>query len=674
MALERVYDARTNSFETIDFVPVNSWNSTDRIEDPLFDHVNDFRDHTRSAYPLHRPLVRAVNAPIYSRDVSDFAAKPSELLCFVLPRGIKRNGDFTPHMMRAYTDVCKQRDEIEAARMLQDAHERLTIHGYSASMSDDEIQALALAKSRAFTKELMGIDSPQLLFMRACACLDSIGLEFSDELIKDKSSKGELLSLVERVCDEIFLRRQLRRKCAYHVEQVARDLQLVQRSKQVYCSDFSVKRNRERSFSNAEALENTVAYDSEDETNWFTIADLASKSVSNPEIRRGEMFVRLRGFEELAAEQEHVSVFYTLTSPSRFHAVSGGQVNQNWLDADSPTAKETHKYLLSVWQRLGRWLAKKEIKLYGMRIAEPHQDGTPHHHFLLFMKPEHRDLVTAEFNRIALLDSPNEKGAKKYRFKAENIDLSKGSAVGYVAKYLSKNIDGQHISSDKGSNLSGIEAAERVVTWARVNQIRQFQFIGGPSVSVWREFRRLREEFKEDDIVLSDLTEEEHFMLEKIRRAADVGDWKDFCFAMGGVFVKRADQKVRLQYGAPEAVKKLLLEETGEDGQVYTRFGDSAPARVSGLLFQEVYLCTRFRNWKVENKEKFLASQKTIMRGVTDFFDALEAEQEYERMAEQRFQEYESHMAYVEELEAMMLFGEIDGACSVGAAPPDTFH
>ncbi|MFD2017788.1 replication endonuclease [Vibrio olivae] len=305
-----------------------------------------------------------------------------------------------------------------------------------------------------------------------------------------------------------------------------------------------------------------------------------------------------------------------------------------------------------------------------MRIVEPHQDGTPHHHYLLFMSNEHRDIVTNEFHRLALQDSPNEKGAAKYRFKAEHIDFSKGSAVGYVAKYLSKNIDGQHIDSDKGSSLSGIEAAERVVCWSRVNQIRQFQFIGGPSVTVWREMRRLREEFEKEDAVLSDLNETEHFLLEKIRRSADVGDWKDFCAAMGGVFVKRKDQPVRVQYNAPDTIQKLM--ESGEFSP--TRFGDTAQGRVSGLMFRQIFLFTRFRNWQTENKEKFLAAQKRIMTGVVDYFDALEAEKEYERMCEQRYEEYEAQAAYYEELEALILLGDIEGLCSVGAAPPDTRH
>ncbi|WP_445286078.1 replication endonuclease [Vibrio sp. V09_P4A23P171] len=186
---------------------------------------------------------------------------------------------------------------------------------------------------------------------------------------------------------------------------------------------------------------------------------------------------------------------------------------------------------------------------------------------------------------MAFRDSPNEKGAQKHRFTSEYIDPSKGSAVGYVAKYISKSIDGKHIDSDRDSSLSGIDAAERVVTWARVNGIKQFQFIGGPSVSVWREMRRLREEFKEGDIVLSDLSETEHFI-----------------------------------------------------------------------------------------KEKFLAAQKRIMSGVVDFYDALEAEKEYERMCDKRFQEYEEVCAYYEELEALILLGDIEGAYLVGAAPPDMLH
>jgi len=569
---------------------------------------------------------------------------------------LKPHRDFSNHMFDAFISVCNRKNYFQSLFMVEDANKRLLKNGYSSAMSDDEIKSLAKEKSVLFTKILLAIENDSYRFMRACALLDSLGLALTDLTIIRAMNKGEIFGLVNRIKDEIWLRRQLRKKCAYEVEQVSRDLALVQRHKQVYCSDFSVHRQRARNLSNKIALEETVAYDENDEDNYFTLAELSAKSVSNPEIRRAEMFVRLRGFEEIARENGDVAVFYTLTAPSRFHAVSSGQVNQNWIDAGRPVAKQTHQYLLKVWQDLGRLMSKRDISVYGMRIAEPHQDGTPHHHLLLFMNKEHSSFVTSEFNRLAMVDSPNEKGASKYRFKALNIDLNEGSAVGYIAKYLSKNIDGKHIADDKDSSLSGIEAAERVVTWSRVNQIRQFQFVGGPSVSVWRELRRLRTEFKEGDAVLNNLCEGEHFLLEKVRKAADVGDWKGFCYAMGGMYVKRADQQLKLQYFAPDAVQKLI--ESGEYSP--TRFGDMAEGQINGLMFKQVFICTRFRTWKVENKAKFESGKKQIMAGVSDWFDALIAEDEYKRMCEERYAEYEAHIQYLDSLEALVLSSASD--------------
>ncbi len=82
--------------------------------------------------------------------------------------------------------------------------------------------------------------------------------------------------------------------------------------------------------------------------------------------------------------------------------------------------------------------------VYGFRIAEPQHDGTPHWHLLLFMP------------HYAMQTDGNEPGAQQHRFKAIPIDKSKGSAVGYIAKYISKNIDGSSIQ----------EATEQVEAWA----------------------------------------------------------------------------------------------------------------------------------------------------------------------------------------------------------------
>ncbi|MBL4829422.1 MAG: replication endonuclease, partial [Aliivibrio sp.] len=562
---------------------------------------------------------------------------------------LRHHRDYSASMFKAFTSICEKRSYVEALQAVEQANQRLTICGQRSTMSDDEIKELAAAKSKAFSQKLIRVEGDAERFEKACDLIATLGLSFSDAAIKAKEASGELFSLVNRSCDEIWLRRQLRRQFAQRVENVSRDLALVHSHKQSYCSDFSVNRYRARKKDNEIALENTIAFDVDDKDNWFTLNELSQKSISNPAIRRAEMFVRLRGFEEIAIEMGHEAIFTTTTTPSRFHAVSKGVVNKNWLAAGKPTAKDAQAHLIGVWTAFRKVIDKAEIKIYGMRIAEPHHDGTPHHHMLLFVLPQDRAFVTSELKRLALADMPFETGAKKYRFKSELIDFKRGSAVGYIAKYLSKNIDGQHITDDRSTSLSGIDAAERVVTWSRINNLRQFQFIGGPSVTVWREMRRLRDEIKEDDAVFKDLSETEHYLLEKIRKSADSGDWAAFCFSMGGIFVKRKDQEIKLEYSAPHIMEKLI-----ESGVLSTtRFGDKAQARIQGIMFKEIFKCTRFRNWQIANKAQFIRGQKQVMGGVVDIFDALEREEEYYRMSEELFQQYEDKMQEHEELQAL---------------------
>ena len=323
-----------------------------------------------------------------------------------------------------------------------------------------------------------------------------------------------------------------------------------------------------------------------DEGQSFSMIDMVARSVANPAIRRHELMARMRGFEDLANERGHAGVFYTITAPSKYHSThsKGGFVEQ-WAGA-SP--RDTQQYLCGVWARIRAELKRNKISVFGFRVAEPHHDGTPHWHLLLFMEPESQEYVTDVMRRHSCRADAGEltgEKARDARFNATPIDPEKGSATGYIAKYISKNIDGYALDGEQddetGENLRDMSKA--VSAWASRWRIRQFQQIGCAPVTVWRELRRLR------DIQLPDQK------MDAVLAAADAGDWAAYVHHQGGPLVSRHDLIVRLTYNTTE-----MGNEYGEDVQ-----------RVSGIYSPQVHaseVCTRLTTWRMVPKADAVAA------------------------------------------------------------------
>lgn len=66
------------------------------------------------------------------------------------------------------------------------------------------------------------------------------------------------------------------------------------------------------------------------------------------------------------------------------------------------------------------------------------------------------------------------------RYKSELINPRKGTPTSYIAKYISKNIDGsglaKEISKETGKSLR--DSAEHVSAWASLHRVQQFRFFG----------------------------------------------------------------------------------------------------------------------------------------------------------------------------------------------------
>ena len=306
--------------------------------------------------------------------------------------------------------------------------------------------------------------------------------------------------------------------------------------------------------------------------NIVSLKDMADASSSNPKNRFTELMIRCRGLENLALDDGYIGLFVTITTPSQYHAHS-----EKW-NGCSP--KEAQAYLVSMWAKIRAELKRKGVVYYGVRVSEPHHDATPHWHMLLFVLPEQGNKLVYTMEDYAMQVDGNEKGAIKHRFTVEIIDPKKGSATGYIAKYLSKNINGEYIENDKtkqdgdfDSGKSASEGAKRATAWASRWCIRQFQFFGAEPVTIYREARRLR------------LTAE-NAEVEKIRQAVESteksGKWYAFTKAMQESRINLAYEESTNNYG--ERVKKIKglisatgYEETRENSFVLRKRGSVFP-------------------------------------------------------------------------------------------------
>jgi len=311
---------------------------------------------------------------------------------------------------------------------------------------------------------------------------------------------------IKRAQDARWWRRALRVHVARVVEAGAVKLGIVNRANGGYASNAAVSRRAQQIERNAQALGAALYRNEAGQV--FTLAELAALSTANPVIRGGELMTRIRGAEEYATRAGHVGLFVTMTCPSRMHAMTagaGGRPQKNRRYDGVTTPRDAQQWLRATWARCRAKLARQGVRMYGLRVAEPHHDATPHWHALLWCESEAQAQALESTVRAAWLrDDGDEPGAVKNRVNIKRMIA--GGAAGYVAKYIAKSVGHHalvdHLDVAQGELLTvesgDVPGFRRVDAWAATWGIRQFQFVGMPPVQVWRELRRVTSDQAED--------------------------------------------------------------------------------------------------------------------------------------------------------------------------------
>lgn len=341
----------------------------------------------------------------------------------------------------------------------------------------------------------------------------------------------------------------------------------------------------------------------DEDGNVSSLEDMINKSTSNPAIRRHELMARMAGVELVAQSRGDVGIFLTITCPSKYHGnIASGHHNAKW---NHSTVAQAQRYLCRVWNRATAKLKREDLRPYGFRVAEPHHDGTPHWHALLFMPQAEVKATVAILRDYFVKEDRAELGRNTgARFKSKKMDPRKGSATAYIAKYISKNIDGHalagELDDESGKPLN--ETAKYAMAWASLHRIRQFQPIGQPPISVYRELRKLSNQittrqkidntFKRGAPLLVDPA------MDAVCAAADVGCFATYIIRQGGVLIPRENYVVRLAYQPADEMNAYCEIPEKVFGVWSPRLGDASR------------ICTRLVKWKIRAKSKVTTGAK----------------------------------------------------------------
>ncbi len=433
----------------------------------------------------------------------------------------------------------------------------------------------------------------------------------------DPNSKNSQASAIKRMGSQEWWERRLQKHHARLNESAAIRSGKVYRKGEVYVSDKTVGKYADKQMEAKAWLDASVLISDENEE--VKLADVVDASVANPYNRFAEYMTRVKGMEAIAdrepvnpdlikalpyrmtygaggfrsdvskldaiASEENtiVKIAFALTVPSRFHPYR--KTNNGYIKNpkyDNSTPKDAQAWLQETWGLTTREWERKDspIDAYGFKVLEVHHAGTVHNHLAIYVRAEDcQRLINLFYEKALRGDEGKEAGALKHRLNWK-IMASEGGMVNYMTKYISKGITGADFEDLQAGEASH-DTLIRIMAHRSLWGVRQFAFYRSPSVTVWRELRRLREQ------------EQENPVIELARQAAINSDWAAYVDAQGGAFLSMRDRPIK-------ALVEIQKDAKGD--ALLNQYGERLDS-IKGIEADGVKVITRTKKWALLNVE-----------------------------------------------------------------------
>jgi len=284
-------------------------------------------------------------------------------------------------------------------------------------------------------------------------------------------------------------------------------------------------------------LDFSFLYDRINQTK-IPLADILISANHSPNRYYSEIQNRVNTLTTIAKQRELKPLFMTLTLPSEYHKYKTLQrqgiktklvPNPKF---NGTTAKESVKILTKMFARLRQDRSLKELskeqRIY-FRVNEPHKDGTPHTHILMFVPASRIERVKKAFKRL-------------FDERANDVQDDIENATSYVMKYINKTLplSKQEKLTKKEQYLNAWYSKNRVV---RFNSSKTLAPLG--------IYRLLHQRYSL--FALTKLINEQHFKIyvtldtNKVMEIID--EWGDVVYERGSNFdVVKTGKRTRGDY------------------------------------------------------------------------------------------------------------------------------